>query len=417
MLGGDRMTIEKKFKDPKTHIIGGLLNGLYYYYLDNDLIHTDGVDQSETLIGTTNAITNITFVPFLDMQDTYLNQIPFDSNRYGLKDDYSVFRYVNTAPPQPKKLLELKKYNIKRPDRIGLSHGYQYESKLQDFPYRTLVFTSNMFTKYEIKPHLMETKDTMVHLYSVTPITPSGSFQIYVDGYKEGSGEGAFLERQYINSSCDIPNTSSAYSNFMATQKAQTAVNLDAKLLNASIKPFMGLAGGLMGGGSLAGKALGASAGFAVGAFGASIEKKQAITQNLAMKQDLASTPNSLTSAGGDLLTRLGTQNGATVSGGSMSITHEYKTIIGDYFHMYGYKQNEIMNIDLESRYYFNYIKTVGANISTRLNGIPAQYLQELKNIFDGGITLWHVDREESKVNMYDYQYENIEMSILKGEL
>ena len=82
---------------------------------------------------------------------------------------------------------------------------------------------------------------------------------------------------------------------------------------------------------------------------------------------------------------------------------------------MYGYKQNKLINISwnfLRSRYYFNYIKTVGMNLESR--GVPKQYIEQIKSIFDNGITLWHVDREG--VAMNDYQYENIEMTMLPNE-
>lgn len=60
---------------------------------------------------------------------------------------------------------------------------------------------------------------------------------------------------------------------------------------------------------------------------------------------------------------------------------------------MYGYKQNKVLPIFnmTRSRYYFNYIKTIGCNIT---GDIPRKYLNKLKSIFDNGVTLWHADRD-----------------------
>ena len=59
---------------------------------------------------------------------------------------------------------------------------------------------------------------------------------------------------------------------------------------------------------------------------------------------------------------------------------------------MYGYKQNRVMTINTQDRYYYNYIKTVGINIEA--TNIPRNHLEEIKSIFDNGVTIWHTFRE-----------------------
>ena len=73
---------------------------------------------------------------------------------------------------------------------------------------------------------------------------------------------------------------------------------------------------------------------------------------------------------------------------------------------MFGYKQNKVSTPNIRSRYYFNYIKTVGCNLNT--NSIPRSHLEELKGIFDRGTTIWHVDREGVVVG--DYSNDNYEV-------
>ena len=79
---------------------------------------------------------------------------------------------------------------------------------------------------------------------------------------------------------------------------------------------------------------------------------------------------------------------------------------IGLYFHTYGYAQNKMMKPNLRSRYYFNFIKTLDANV--RGAGIPREHLNKIKNIFNQGTTIWHVDR--GSVVVGDYTKDNYEV-------
>lgn len=68
-------------------------------------------------------------------------------------------------------------------------------------------------------------------------------------------------------------------------------------------------------------------------------------------------------------------------------LNYEYAKRIDDYFSAYGYKINEIKVPNINSRNNWNYIKTVGANI---FGDIPQNDLNQIKNMFDTGITFWH---------------------------
>ena len=70
-----------------------------------------------------------------------------------------------------------------------------------------------------------------------------------------------------------------------------------------------------------------------------------------------------------------------------LSIKNEYAQIIDDYFSMYGYKTNRLKIPNLNNRSNWNYVKTINANIT---GDIPQEDLQEYKDLFNNGITLWH---------------------------
>ena len=70
-----------------------------------------------------------------------------------------------------------------------------------------------------------------------------------------------------------------------------------------------------------------------------------------------------------------------------MGINNEYAKIIDNYFSMYGYKVNIVDIPNITGRVNWNYVKTIGANIE---GDIPESDINELKNLFNNGITLWH---------------------------
>ena len=70
-----------------------------------------------------------------------------------------------------------------------------------------------------------------------------------------------------------------------------------------------------------------------------------------------------------------------------MSIKAEYAQIIDEYWTAYGYKVNSFKIPNITGRTYWNYVKTIGANIE---GNIPQGDMDEIKSLFDRGITIWH---------------------------
>lgn len=69
------------------------------------------------------------------------------------------------------------------------------------------------------------------------------------------------------------------------------------------------------------------------------------------------------------------------------TIKSQFARKIDKFFDMYGYLTNERKVPNLNNRTYWNYVKTIGANI---IGNIPQYDLQSIKTMFDNGITLWH---------------------------
>lgn len=71
------------------------------------------------------------------------------------------------------------------------------------------------------------------------------------------------------------------------------------------------------------------------------------------------------------------------------AIKPEYAKIIDDYFSRFGYKVNRLGVPNLRSRVAWNYIKTIGAEIT---GDFPVMFQNKIISIFDNGITIWHGD-------------------------
>lgn len=76
----------------------------------------------------------------------------------------------------------------------------------------------------------------------------------------------------------------------------------------------------------------------------------------------------------------------------------EYQKKLEDFFNMYGYKVNTVKIPNFHTRVRWNYVQTESCNITGNFNN---EDLQELKSIFDNGITLWHIN------DVGNYSYDN----------
>ena len=70
-----------------------------------------------------------------------------------------------------------------------------------------------------------------------------------------------------------------------------------------------------------------------------------------------------------------------------LSIKPEYARIIDEYFDMFGYKVNRVKIPNVYGRTNWNFVKTIGCYIEA---DIPQGDLQEIKDMFNRGVTFWH---------------------------
>lgn len=70
-----------------------------------------------------------------------------------------------------------------------------------------------------------------------------------------------------------------------------------------------------------------------------------------------------------------------------MTIRAEYAKMIDDYFSAFGYKVNELKTPNITGRTNWNYVKTVGCNVTA---DAPQEDVEEIRSMLDRGITFWH---------------------------
>lgn len=72
-----------------------------------------------------------------------------------------------------------------------------------------------------------------------------------------------------------------------------------------------------------------------------------------------------------------------------MSCQEEFARVIDSFFDVYGYPINRVTTPNLNSRTTWNYVKTAGCGFS---GAVDLAQLQQIREIFNKGVTLWHTD-------------------------
>ena len=403
--------------DQESSIMENIPVGLYYYCIPRNKVST------ASYLGFVDTIQSLTYNPFIEVEDmSTIIECSFDVDRYGtpkggIPKCYRML-FLDTID---KELYQLSAFPSSDP---GMA---TFEPKLFCFPFRYFMITDYMNNPLIVKPELCDDYTIKLRV-KATNVAMESKYNLYVDGYK-GDYYGN-LNGMVNNSPLMLPVLSNAYSQFLATSSAsfhqgninammENDLTLKQGLATNSLNYKQNTANNIMSG---VGAGIGAMAslltlnagGVVNGAMGmvqAGINQHfNSLSNNLANSQlnernklsnfevssmanakvtDLINTPNSIKTCGNDTLFNLVNSN-RKVDIIEYGLDFRYKTRIYDYFVKYGYKVNRWEQININSRKYFNFIKTNICNITG--NNVPHEYLEEIKSIFDRGVTIWHVD-------------------------
>lgn len=424
----------------QTSTISSLPLGFYYYLIPRMHINT------ASYLGWVDTIQSLTFNPFIDEVDIRrLVNCPFNTDKYGRPDTGtpSCFR-IESFDNIEKEIGIIELFSTK--DKY-INQTVPFDPKLEMYPYTYYLVTDYINPPLLVKPQYVNSLDNRLRVkVTTTPLSAESKYNIFVDNYK-GDSEGN-LEGMVNTTPLMLPVTSSIYSQFISTSMASfTQSNINALLENDKTLN-QGLASNglqyninraqnnmnLMNGGwNIIGNLLSGNIGGAVqGAFstGANyglnnqINNMQSqLTQNQlnenhklteyeintmtqAKITDMINTPNSIKTSGNDTIFNLINSN-QKIDIIKYEPKASVKFKISRYFERYGYKVNGYGKLGnyINSRKFYNFVKTNSCNIATAK--VPLIHLEELKEIFNRGTTIWHIDRGAEPLN---YDVNNMEV-------
>ena len=265
-----------------------------------------------------------------------------------------------------------------------------YEPKLKIYPYSYIQLSDNQSQPLTVK---YEDIDTTKDVKYIQAVATQYKAKLYVENYNGDHGKHYNSVNSTIN---ELALTNNAYIQYMAQNKASAttgvAVNMAATALTAGI----GLATGGLG---------------LVAGLGIAINQGQQIANQLIKMQDLKNTPDSIRQTGNNAEFDIVDKNiGVNIY--YISIKEEYLTRLYNYLYHYGYKCNNFKVPNTRSRYYFNYIKTIGAALNTN---IDSEWAEKIKQVYDNGVTIWHYRDASTFKGINNYDYENVQVNLLGG--
>ena len=239
------------------------------------------------------------------------------------------------------------------------------------FSYSTLIDGENeLLIKHElIKSNAVKGKWS----FGVNPIE-----RYYLDGYNNDSDGMSYniTNTNVVNA----PFCNSNYAEYFLNNMQSIDNTLKREMFNATVSTVVG--GATTVGSAMTGNAIGVALGSQ-----SAINSFNGVKSELAKQSDLMKQPASIKNIG---------KIGHDVAFGSnkvkmitYSIKEPVKAKIRDFWDRYGYKCMRTKIPNINSRSDFNYVKTSSCSIKGNLD---VNDIIELKNIFDAGVTIWHID-------------------------
>lgn len=296
--------------------------------------------------------------------------------------------YVSNAPKlYTKRTLLGNKYD-----------GYRSvkESKLLMYPYTVLTLDDMQGNRMDYKNEYISRPDITLAEKGSMGISNKVSYGI--EGYNIDFNDPM---RELVNNEYAIQNINpndvsvmtemissfmQANKNTLINQKDQIVFSGATGLASNALSMGAGTVGGFAQGG-IGGAVAGASSG-ALGIVKGSGNTVLALQGIEAKIDDILNIPPQIN--------KMGTNTSYDVGNGykgvfliKKQIKPEYQKKLEDFFNMFGYKKHEVKIPNFKTRQNWNYVETKDCNIVGDFN---TEDLNELKAIFNGGITLWHTD-------------------------
>ena len=344
---------------------GGIYSGVNYLVCDTPLAASKTIKAWDKA-GKGEAITSVFMIPTTLTGTLTFKTYTTDGVTYNL-----------AIPPYTSTYTTLATVNsITSPSTLN---GYTPKNnKMFCYPYNYFYVTNNV--GMDATFHYEDFINNTASFKTIGVITQGCSIKCYPMNYKKLSDSGSYMPSyNYGISGAKYPIcswNSDVYTNWLT----QNGINIAGITLNAAQAGY--LKGGLQ---------MAAGIGMAAtgqGMFGAGMAATGARQIFDTMQENYQHSLIPDTAKGN------GNSGDITFSAGNMdiplykmSVRYEMAEIIDKYFSMYGYKVNIVKVPNITGRANWNYVRCIGANIEGL---IPEFYMNEIKNLFNAGITLWH---------------------------
>jgi len=363
------------------NMVQGCPTPLYFYVVF-------GVEDICVLLSDDASIISMSLIPFLTYDASVLTPVNYVNTH---TQEVIPIKRIMSNQPTRKVLGNITKYEatpLPSVMGIGIPKDFMYESKLLTYPY-----TYHVLTDYQSSPMVLKNEyleSDLIEVSVVQTISHDSKTKFYIStGYKgEYNGKENCLFNTNVN---DLPLITDAYKNYIQQHKASATAGMALAGANLAIGTIGAIA---TGGVSL------------IGTGNAMLSAVSSIGGELAKQKDLQNTPDTVRERGNNIAFEIADGN-LSIRVVTLSIHANIKKVLGDYFAKYGYKCHEVKVPQLNSRYYYNYIKTIGCNIDGNFDN---EDLIELKDIFDKGITIWH---NNDGVTPLSYSFDNVESNLI----
>ena len=365
-----------------TPTLNGIPRGTTPLIVDLDSqtpVSIKSVRDAYDIAGLGDAIINVYLLPRSFVPNYHY--LSLYANRPG-GTQYSVFHVA--VPDFSSNQIDLGTTTITKPTTID---GYTpVNGKMKTYPYMFFNLSNNAGTSL---PYRYEDFSSSVSFKTEATFGASGNVKTTPQNYLKQTTSDNAMDYSITGAKYPICSwKSDSYTNWLT----QNAVNMNTAWTRELVSTGVDIVGGAVRGGiagSLAG-GMGAGAGALLGA-GAGVVGTVSSLINLAKEQHLAKTQANMVpdqvkgnTGAGDFLWA---KYRSPFTYLPMSIKAEYARCIDEFLSQYGYKTNRVKVPNITGRRNWNYVKTVGCYIDA---DIPQDDLQEIKSMFDKGITFWH---------------------------
>jgi hypothetical protein len=372
---------------------------------DDNIILSKPIDVLRAMYEMDNAINNVVSIYITDYMGFDLDVDSSGTIRFPSSNFVEVDIMYDVAGSTEQNYLntlfvnDIKQYQPKAFTYTNKYADYRTvtESKLLMYPYTTLILDDLKGNRQVLKNEYIKGDDIIVNVRGSLGTSNKTSYSIdnyqVMDNIEPADLFKANLENAVMNNNPnDLPIITDMLGAFLQGNRNSIQNQLNSTIFGG----WMDTMGSVMGGVSNSSanpSNMGEANPVGMVQSGMGVVKGMANTyfqtQGMIAKQkDINNTPPSLSKMGANTYFDYG-HNLSGLYLIKRQITPEYQKKLEDFFNIFGYKKNEVKLPNFHTRQYWNYVQTSGCVITGNFNN---EDLQELKSVFDSGITLWHTD-------------------------